>query len=174
MPSIEADELHAAFRTYWQTGAVNEDWSGWADLFTEDVHYLEHVLGVMRGREAVRAWIVPLMREYGAIYTVYRWHTLDLQRGRVIFYMDNRRDHPSGQGFIDFPGISIIEYAGDGLWSFQEDYWAVPAGTKAAKDYAAACAEHDPEHRSRRTRRDWGGGPPWTIGAPYGPGATRS
>jgi hypothetical protein len=30
-------------------------------------------------------------------------------------YMQNRRDHPSGTGTIDFPGITILGYAGDGL-----------------------------------------------------------
>ena len=46
----------------------------------------------------------------------------------------------------------------------------MPGGTKAGVDYAAACAAHDPEHRAKKTRRDWGGGPDWTIGAPTGPG----
>ena len=36
------------------------------DLFTEDRLYVEHMYGTMRGREAVRAWIVPIMEEYEA------------------------------------------------------------------------------------------------------------
>jgi hypothetical protein len=32
------DEVESAFRTYWQLGAVNEDWDVWCDkCFTEDV-----------------------------------------------------------------------------------------------------------------------------------------
>ena len=38
MPAFSRDELEQAFRTYWQTGAVGEDWDAWADLFTEDAH----------------------------------------------------------------------------------------------------------------------------------------
>lgn len=28
------EEVEAAFRAYWQAGAVGEDWDRWADLFT--------------------------------------------------------------------------------------------------------------------------------------------
>lgn len=163
------NELDDAFRHYWRTGCVTENWSAWADLFTPDVEYVEHQLGGMRGRETVRKWIVPLMEQYCEIYTPYCWHTVDAERGRVIFSMINRRDHPSGAGFIDFPGLSIIDYAGDGLWKRQEDYWAMPAGQKAFRDYEEALAKFDPEHRRKRTRRDWGGGPGWTIGLPQHP-----
>ena len=55
------DELEEAFRTYWRTGAVGEDWDAWADLFAEDAHYVEHVLGDLRGRKAIRAWIKPIV-----------------------------------------------------------------------------------------------------------------
>ena len=55
------DELEEAFRTYWRTGAVGEDWDAWADLFAEDARYVEHVLGDLRGREAIRAWIKPIV-----------------------------------------------------------------------------------------------------------------
>ena len=170
-PYTEA-ELDEAFRHYWQTGCVNEDWNAWADLFTPDVEYVEHQLGNLRGREAVRDWILPLMEQYGEIYTPYGWHTVDVERGRVVFAMTNRRDHPNGVDFIDFPGLSIIDYAGDGQWSRQEDYWAMPAGQKAYRTYEKALAELDPGHRARRTRRDWGGGPDWTIGLPQHPAGT--
>ncbi|HKA30620.1 MAG TPA: nuclear transport factor 2 family protein, partial [Candidatus Binatia bacterium] len=98
MPTFDRDELEKAFRTYWRTGAVGEDWDAWADLFTEDCTYFEHYYGSMQGREHVRAWIKPVMARYGEIYTAYEWHTIDVERGRVIFYMQNRRDHPGGQG----------------------------------------------------------------------------
>ena len=158
-------ELDAAFRHYWSTGCVAENWDAWTDLFTEDVEYVEHQLGNLRGREAVRAWILPLMEKYGEIYTPYCWHTVDVERGRVVFAMINRRDHPNGTDFIDFPGLSIIDYAGDSLWRRQEDYWAMPAGEAAFKTYERALWDFDPQHRQKRTRRNWGDGPDWTIGA---------
>lgn len=157
------EEIEAAFRNYWDVGMIREDWNGWCDLFTEDVDYHERVYGSMKGRETVRAWIVPVMKKYLEIYGVYGWHQVD-PSGRVVFYMQNRRDHPSGEGFVDFPGISILHYAGNGLFRQQEDYWAQPLGTKAYTDYEKALAKFDPEHRKKATRLHWGDGPSWTIG----------
>jgi hypothetical protein len=166
MPAFARDELEQAFRRYWRTGAVGEDWDAWADLFTEDADYVEHVLGNLRGREAIRAWIKPIMQQYGEIYTAYEWHSVDADAGRVIVYMQNRRDHPSGSGVIDFPGITILDYAGNGQWRREEDFWAVPTATRTAEEYEAARKQFDRDHRRKMTRRDWGRGPDWTRGAP--------
>src|SRR6185295_18523875 len=134
MVSFDRDELEQAFRRYWQTGAVGERWDAWADLFTEDADYVEHVLGNLKGREAIRAWIKPIMAQYGELYTAYEWHTVDAESGRVIVYMQNRRDHPSGKGVIDFPGITVLGYAGTGKWKREEDFWALPKATKASEE----------------------------------------
>jgi len=163
MATFDIQEVESAFRTFWQTGMIREDWNAWADRFTEDVVYEERVLGTMHGREAVRRWIVPLMERYGEIYGVYDWHAAD-PTGRVVFRMINRRDHPSGRGTLDFPGVSILQYAGDGLWSREEDYWAERLGVAQFEAYEAALVEHDPDHRVKRTRRQWGLGPSWTRG----------
>ena len=159
------DELEQAFRIYWQTGAVGEDWDAWADLFTEDADYVEHVLGHLKGREAIRAWIKPIMAQYGELYTAYEWHSIDPEAGRAIVYMQNRRDHPNGTGVIDFPGITILDYAGGGKWRREEDFWALPKATAATEEYAAACKQFDPDHRAKQTRLNWGNGPAWTRGA---------
>lgn len=164
MASYPIEEVEKAFRTYWSTGAVGEDWDAWADLFTEDADYVEHVLGNLKGREAIRQWIKPIMAEYGELYTVYEWHMVE-PSGRVVVYMQNRRDHPSGEGVMDFPGITILQYAGGGKWSKEEDYWAVPTAFRITEEYAAARAKSDPGHKEKRTRKNWGNGPAWARGA---------
>lgn len=158
------DELEQAFRTYWQTGAAGEDWDAWCDLFTEDVLYVEHMYGTMRGREAVRAWIVPIMERYREIYTGYEWHSIDDEQGRVFLYVQNRRDHPSGTSTIDFPGITILEYAGGGKWKSEEDFWSSKEREVAMAAYDEATRIHDPDHATKATRFDWGRGPAWTKG----------
>jgi hypothetical protein len=164
MVHFSRDELERAFTLYWRTGAVGEDWDAWADLFTEDAEYVEHVLGNMQGREAIRSWIKPIMEQYGELYTAYEWHAVDEATGRVIVYMQNRRDHPSGTGTIDFPGITVLDYAGNNQWRREEDYWAVPRAYATVEEYAAACDRFDPTHRAKRTRHHWGEGPAWTRG----------
>jgi hypothetical protein len=165
MAKFSRDELERAFQQYWRTGAVAEDWDKWADLFTADADYVEHVLGNMKGREAIRAWIKPIMVEYCELYTAYEWHVVDEATGRVVVYMQNRRDHPSGKGTIDFPGITILQYAGNTRWSREEDYWAVPKAYATVEEYKQACKQFDPDHQQKRTRLDWGHGPAWTRGA---------
>ena len=164
MPAYPRDEIEAAFVHYWRCGAIAEDWDAWVECFTDDVLYVEHILGTMHGREAVRAWIKPIMAQFGEIYSAYEWHMTDPATGRICLYIQNRRDHPSGTGTIDFPGVTILQYAGDGRFSLEEDFWSMPQAQQATEAYAAACAEHDPAHASKQTRRDWGAGPAWTRG----------
>jgi len=165
MAKFTRDELEQAFRTYWRTGAVGEDWNAWCDLFTEDASYIEHMYGNMHGREAIRAWIVPIMEKYGEIYTAYEWHVVDPDSGRIVFYLQNRRDHPGGKGTIDFPGITILEYAGGGKFRLEEDFYSIRGRDVAMQAYTAACVAIDPEHPKKKTRWDWGRGPDWTRGA---------
>ncbi len=154
-------EVEAAFRTYWQTGAVGEDWDAWSDLFTEDAEYVEHVLGSMHGRAEIKPWIIKIMNDFSELYTFYEWHMVE--GDRVVVYMQNRRDHPDPtQPPIDFPGITILHYAGDGKWDLEEDYWAYSLATRAAKQYLEACAQFDANHATKRTRQNWPASPAWT------------
>jgi SnoaL-like protein len=153
-------EVESQFRRYVQIGAVGEDWDAWADLFTPDARYIEHVLGNMEGRDTIKRWIVDIMNRFPELYTFYEWHMID--GDRVVMYMQNRRDHPDpSQPPIDFPGISVLTYAGDGQWSSEEDYWAYGAAVNAQKAYAEAAAKFDPDHASKRTRNHWPDDPFW-------------
>jgi hypothetical protein len=118
----------------------------------------------MHGREAVRAWIKPIMAQFGEIYSAYEWHMVDPASGRICVYIQNRRDHPSGTGTIDFPGVTLLHYAGGGRFDREEDFWAIPHAQQATAAYVAACTAHDPEHAKKQTRFAWGNGPEWTRG----------
>jgi hypothetical protein len=113
----------------------------------------------------VRAWINPIMAEYGSLYTAYEWHQIG-DDGRVVVYMQNRRDNPEpGKPPIDFPGITVLQYAGNGKFSLEEDFWSLTEGTRTMKQYEQACRDFDPDHPNKRTRLDWNKGPAWTQGA---------
>src|SRR5690348_8820016 len=84
---MASNEVEEAFLEYWRLGAVGEDWPAWADLFTEDATYVEHVLGTMHGRDEIKQWIVKIMDDYSELYTAYEWHMVD--GNRVVVYMQN-------------------------------------------------------------------------------------
>jgi hypothetical protein len=39
---------------------------------------------------------------------------------------------------IDFPGVTVLRYAGDAMFSLEEDFWSLPEGIETAKRSAAA------------------------------------
>ncbi len=75
------------------------------------------------------------MAEYGEMYTAYEWHMVD-DTGRVVVYMQNRRDNPEpGAPPIDFPGMTVLQYAGNGQFSLEEDFWSLTEGGATFKEY---------------------------------------
>jgi hypothetical protein len=142
-------EVEAAFHTFWTVGNLDENWERWPSLFTEDVHYIEHIYGEMRGRDAVTRWITELMAKNRDVHAVLDWYMI---RGRrVVVNMQNRYYNPDPAGApFDFPGITILEYAGDGRFGYEEDYWCVRTAKQCHAAFTAAL--------ERRGDRGLGGG----------------
>ncbi len=156
------DEVEQAFAHWWKVGCVDEDWATWVDLFAPDVVYHDHFWGELHGRDEVALWIAAVMKGVPEVYTVLDWYTID--GDTVVFHCQNRRDNPDAGGpdFWDFAGLSVIRYAGGGLWASEEDFWDLPGARRTSMAYAEACRRagaDDPEQRM--TRRFWPDGPAW-------------
>lgn len=126
MGRFSASELDAAFRRYWQTGAVGENWDAWADLFTEDATYVEHHYGTFGGREAIRRWITGTMATFpGSAMPHFpvEWYVVDEERGWVIAQVWNRMADPGDGSVHQAANITILHYAGHGRWSYEEDVY---------------------------------------------------
>ena len=135
--TVDRAEVEAAFRLHWMTGCVDENWAAWPDRLTPDVEYIEHVYGEMRGRHAVRDWIVGLMAQRADVHAVLDWYVISGRR--LILNMTNRYYHPDPAGRpFDFPGLTVLGYAGDGLFGYQEDYWSQRLAKVAYTGWAAA------------------------------------
>lgn len=123
------EELEDAFRRYLAAGeraAETGDWSAWADQFTDDVTYVEHNFGTFHGREAVRAWITDVMGRFpGNVMVAFpaEWHVVDEERGWIIAKLWNRMPDPGDGTFHQAYNITILHYAGDGTWSYEEDVY---------------------------------------------------
>ena len=128
MATFSLDELRRAFEQFARVSdgcAVSADFNAFADLFTEDCTYLEHVFGEMHGRESVRQWIVPLMREYPNTLMTYThdWVLFDEPNGRIVLCA--RTHMPDLGDGLDYSTTNWtrIDYAGDGLWWREEDIY---------------------------------------------------
>ena len=115
-------EVLAAFLEFRRRGAVHHDWEAWAGLFTEDAGYVEHALGRFHGRQEIVDWIVPTMAHFPAMSFWIDWWMID--GNQVFFYIWNHLPDPAGEGaWHSFPNGTVIEYAGNGRWSYEEDFY---------------------------------------------------
>lgn len=120
-------ELEDAFDAYQQKVidvGRTWDWSSYAGVFTEDATYVEHALGNMSGREAIREWIVSTMNMFpGSEMPTYpvEWCSLDTENDWVIFKNINTMRDPGDGSVHGAPVITALKYAGDGQWSYEED-----------------------------------------------------
>ena len=138
---VDRGEVEAAFREHWTVGCIDENWAAWPDRLTEDVEYVEHVYGEMQGREAVRTWIVGLMAQRADVHAVLDWYVISGRR--LILNMTNRYYNPDPAGPpFDFPGLTVLGYAGDGLFGYQEDYWSQRLAKVAYLSWSAAVEAH--------------------------------
>jgi hypothetical protein len=128
-PKFPESELAAAFETFEQTVAIaaeTHDWDAWVQHYTPDVLYIEHAAGTMHGREEVRTWIQRTMTAFPGSHMVAfpsLWSVIDEPTGRIIMELDNPMRDPGDGSVITATNISIITYAGDGLWRQQEDIY---------------------------------------------------
>lgn len=126
MAKYSREELVAAFDKYNQARIKAQetgDWSDWSGCFTEDALYIEHAYGEFRGRQAIHEWITDVMAPFPDMTFPQDWVAWDDEQGSIVFQCQNRLPHPTepdGEPF-QFPTWTRLVYAGDGLFSCEED-----------------------------------------------------
>lgn len=141
------EEIEDAFHQYEQ--AVTEigdtwNWSAYADQFTEDATYVEHAMGNMTGREPIREWIVSTMNMFpGSEMPHYpvEWYSIDTDKGWVISKVMNRMKDPGDGSIHETPVITVLKYAGDGKWSYEEDAYNPMNFLVMVQGYITRCQE---------------------------------
>lgn len=121
-------ELEDSLRIYNEArdkASETGDWSIWADVFTDDADYIEHVYGRFQGKAAIRDWITKVMAPFPHMTFPQDWVAYDEENGAVLFQCQNRLEHPTdpnGEPF-QFPSWTRLVYAGSGKWSSEEDVY---------------------------------------------------
>ena len=121
--------------------AKSADWNEYADLFTEDARYVDDVWEVRNSREEIREWLNECFSSYPgkALRTlVTKWFIVDEDRGWVIAEFDNILDDPGNGEVYSFRNYTLMKYAGDYKWSFQEDQYNPEKMMEAAKAWMEA------------------------------------
>lgn len=144
MADASREEVEREFKAYVERGKAN-DWSAWADQFTEDARYVEHAMGNFSGREAIREWITSTMASVSGMTFPVDWHLID--GNRVVMYCWNIFEPlPGMTGEYKFAVVVILRYAGDGLWSLEEDVYNATESEEVLGRFLedAAAAGHGP------------------------------
>ena len=145
---MDRSELETAFAGY--QDAVAEiartgDWARFAELFTADAAYVEHAYGDFSGREEIRPWIVRTMTTFpGSEMTGFpiAWSVLDPAQGRVVCEVRNLMRDPGDGSLHEASNITILDYAGDGLWSREEDVYNPQKFADMVRDWARVARDH--------------------------------
>jgi hypothetical protein len=139
MGSWSREELDREFELYKERGAAG-DWNAWADQFTENAQYVEHVYGVFHGREAIRAWIVETMGTFPGdempLFPV-EWHIVDEERGWIVAKIWNRMQDPGDGSVHQAYNFTLLKYAGGGKWAYEEDIYNPASFAEMIKAYVA-------------------------------------
>lgn len=137
----ELEEAHRRYVSVANAAAAAGDWDRWVDLFTDDVVYVEHLFGRFEGREAVRAWITGTMSRWpNSAMTSFPhdWCVCDEERGWWVCQIENRFEDPGDGGVYQAPNITILHYAGDGRFSYEEDVYNPAAFAELVGRWTAA------------------------------------
>ena len=143
MGKFSRSDLEAALETYRQArdaASKSGDWRIWAAVFTEDAHYVEHAYGALHGRAAIEDWIVKVMAPFPHMRFPQTWVAIDEECDAIVFECRNTLDHPTESGKeFSFPNWTRVIYAGDGLFSYEEDiYNPNRDGPRVIREWLAA------------------------------------
>ena len=111
------DALHS-IRAKANAGEVG--WDALADMFTQDATFIDPAWGRFKGRKSIRQFMRDSMRGLEDWKFPTEWTAIDGNRVIIKFRNQLPGQRPDGT-YYEVPGVSILEYAGGGKFSFEED-----------------------------------------------------
>jgi SnoaL-like domain len=120
----ELQQAHDNFVATANRCADAGEWRDWADLFTEDATYVEHMFGEMHGREEIHSWIADTMAQWpnkAMTSFPHAWCSCDEEKGWWICRIENRFRDPGDGSVHQAHNLTVLHYAGDMQFSYEED-----------------------------------------------------
>ena len=122
----EMEEAFASYQAVAAKAAAANEWRAWADMFTDDAEYVEHHFGRFQGREAIYEWITTTMHtapndEMNAF--PIEWYVVDEEKGWVVCKVQNRMRDPGDGSVHQEANWTLLKYAGNNHWSYEEDMY---------------------------------------------------
>jgi len=122
----ELEEAFAAYQRAGEEAGKTGDWAAWSEVFTEDATYVEHHFGTFHGRDAIGEWITQVMSEFpGNVMPEFpiEWYVVDEERGWIVCKIWNRMADPGDGTVLEAMNFTLLKYAGDGKWAYEEDVY---------------------------------------------------
>jgi uncharacterized protein (TIGR02246 family) len=148
MPRTTRTEIERAFQSYQDrvvAATRTRDWSGFADMFTEDATYVEHAFGRFEGRDQIRAWVTRTMGSFpGSTMTSFPvgWSVVDEERAWVVCEIRNLMPDPGDGSVHEASNLTVLHYASDGLWKHEEDVYNPLAFLAMARGWCDVARRH--------------------------------
>lgn len=142
------EELEVAFEHYQATVrriATEHDWTLFAAMFTEDADYNEHAHGRFTGRPAIAEWAVRTMTTFPGNTMVafpVTWSLIDPDRGWIVCEIQNVMPDPGDGSVHQSPNLTILHYAGNNLFSYEEDVYNPMRFIETIAGWAAVADAH--------------------------------
>lgn len=144
------EEIENAFEGYKAAAAEagrTGNWELFVQCFTADVDYVEHHYGTFKGRDEVREWIVPAMTAFPVDHMKsfpWNWYSIDTERGWVIGEVANVMEDPGDGQVYQAANWTRLVYAGDGLFSSEEDVYNPNEFAEMMRSWLEAYKTHRP------------------------------
>jgi ketosteroid isomerase-like protein len=124
MQTHPPDEILATYQRYVDTRnrveAGELPWDALAGFFTDDATFIDPAWGRIEGIQAIRRFLVDSMAGLEDWEFPHEWAMVD--GDRLIARWQNRLPGRRADGSCyQAPGYSLLRYAGDGRFSYEED-----------------------------------------------------
>jgi ketosteroid isomerase-like protein len=118
------EEIRTTYERYLETrNRVERGELGWdalADYFTDDATFIDPAWGRVEGIEEIRKFLSASMLGLDDWSFPHEWSMV--QKDRLIARWQNRLPGQRGDGsYYEAPGYSMMVYAGNGKFSYEED-----------------------------------------------------